>query len=74
MAEMEQSMRIVEQALDAIPAGPVNVDHEGRPIDPAAYVDQGKQGKKQGVVADMDGLDVQPRAEDACALGDVGGR
>src|SRR5437016_8223136 len=50
MAEMEQSMRIAEQALDAIPAGPVNVDHEGRPIDPAAYVDQGKQGKTQGLL------------------------
>src|SRR5712691_2373696 len=50
MAEMEQSMRIAEQALDAIPAGPVNVDHEGRPIDPAMYVDQGKQGKTEGLL------------------------
>jgi NADH-quinone oxidoreductase subunit D len=50
MTEMEQSMRIAEQALDAIPAGPVNVDHEGRPIDPAAYVDQGKQGKTEGLL------------------------
>jgi NADH-quinone oxidoreductase subunit D len=50
MAEMEQSMRIAEQALDAIPAGPVNVDFEGRPIDPAAYVDQGKQGKTEGLL------------------------
>src|SRR5882672_2590886 len=43
MAEMEQSMRIVEQALAAIPSGPINVDFAGRPIDPASYVDQGKQ-------------------------------
>jgi NADH-quinone oxidoreductase subunit D len=50
MAEMEQSMRIAEQALERMPAGPVNVDHEGRPIDPAAYVDQGKQGKTQGLL------------------------
>jgi NADH-quinone oxidoreductase subunit D len=50
MAEMEQSMRIVEQALAAIPAGPINVDFEGRPIDPAAYVDQGKQGKTEGLL------------------------
>ncbi len=50
MAEMEQSMRIAEQALDAIPGGPINVDFEGRPIDPAAYVDQGKQGKTEGLL------------------------
>jgi NADH-quinone oxidoreductase subunit D len=50
MTEMEQSMRIAERALDTIPSGPVNVDHEGRPIDPAAYVDQGKQGKTEGLL------------------------
>jgi NADH-quinone oxidoreductase subunit D len=50
MTEMEQSMRIAEQALAAIPAGPVNVDFEGRPVDPAAYVDQGKQGKTEGLL------------------------
>jgi NADH-quinone oxidoreductase subunit D len=50
MAEMEQSMRIAEQALAAIPGGPINVDFEGRPIDPATYVDQGKQGKTEGLL------------------------
>ena len=50
MAEMEQSIRIVEQALAMIPGGPVNVDFEGRPIDPAAYVDRGKQGKTDGLL------------------------
>ena len=50
MAEMEQSMRIVEQALTSIPSGPINVDFEGRPIDPAAYVDRGKQGKTEGLL------------------------
>src|SRR5438034_99487 len=50
MAEMEQAMRIAEQALAAIPGGPINVDFEGRPIDPAAYVDQGKQGKTEGLL------------------------
>ncbi len=49
-AEMEQSMRIVEQALDAIPGGPINVDFEGRPMDPATYVDLGKQGKTEGLL------------------------
>jgi NADH-quinone oxidoreductase subunit D len=50
MAEMEQSMRIVEQALASIPSGPINVDFEGRPIDPASYVDRGKQGKTEGLL------------------------
>ena len=50
MAEMEQSIRIVEQGLAMIPGGPVNVDFEGRPIDPAAYVDRGKQGKTDGLL------------------------
>jgi NADH-quinone oxidoreductase subunit D len=50
MAEMEQSMRIVEQALDTIPGGSVNVDFSGSPIDPAAYVDRGKQGKTEGLL------------------------
>jgi len=50
MAEMEQSMRIAEQALDQMPGGPINVDPEGRPLDPAAYVDQGKQGKTEGLL------------------------
>src|SRR5437870_3830401 len=50
MAEMEQSMRIVERAFADIPGGPINVDFEGRPIDPAAYVDRGKQGKADGLL------------------------
>jgi NADH-quinone oxidoreductase subunit D len=50
MAEMEQSMRITEQALDALPGGATNVDHAGKPIDPASYVDRGKQGKTEGLL------------------------
>jgi NADH-quinone oxidoreductase subunit D len=51
MAEMEQSMRIVEQALARLPGGPVNVDAEGRPFTPPAeYVDRGKLGKTQGLL------------------------
>ena len=50
MAEMEQSMRIVEQALAGMPGGAINVDHQGKPIDPAAYVDRGKQGKTEGLL------------------------
>ena len=51
MAEMEQSMRIVEQALTEIPEGPVNVDFEGRPLTPPGeYVDRGKLGKTGGLL------------------------
>lgn len=50
MAEMEQSMRIVEQALEQIPGGPISVDAEGRPLDPARFVDQGKLGKTEGLL------------------------
>ena len=45
MEEMEQSMRIIEQCLRDIPAGPVQVNPEtGRPIPAAEMVDQGKIG------------------------------
>ena len=50
MAEMEQAMRIAEQALATMPGGAINVDFEGRAVDPAAYVDQGKQGKTEGLL------------------------
>jgi NADH-quinone oxidoreductase subunit D len=50
MAEMEQSMRITEQALDGLPGGAIQVDWEGRAIDPATYVDRGKQGKTDGLL------------------------
>jgi len=50
MAEMEQSMRIAEQALEKMPGGAINVDHEGQAIDPATYVDRGKQGKTEGLL------------------------
>jgi NADH-quinone oxidoreductase subunit D len=50
MAEMEQSMRIAEQALATLPGGAINVDFEGREIDPASYVDRGKQGKTEGLL------------------------
>jgi NADH-quinone oxidoreductase subunit D len=50
MGEMEQSMRIAEQAVDQMPGGPIQVDWEGRPVDPGAFVDQGKQGKTEGLL------------------------
>jgi NADH-quinone oxidoreductase subunit D len=57
MEEMEQSMRIVEQALAQIPPGPIQVGYEGRVIPAAAMVDQAKLGKTAGlkaVEADLD--------------------
>jgi NADH-quinone oxidoreductase subunit D len=50
MAEIEQAMRIVEQALGDLPGGAINVDFRGHPMDPAAYVDRGKQGKTGGLL------------------------
>lgn len=44
MEEMRQSIRIVEQAMDGIPGGPVSVDVEGNPIEPAETVDDAKMG------------------------------
>ncbi|OIO91565.1 MAG: NADH dehydrogenase (quinone) subunit D [Armatimonadetes bacterium CG2_30_59_28] len=45
MEEMEQSMRIVEQALRKMPEGPTNVDHAGRIMQPSEMVDAAKVGK-----------------------------
>ncbi len=50
MEEMQQSMRIIEQALDQIPEGPTNVDPEGRVIDPDLMADLGKFGKTAGLL------------------------
>src|SRR5712671_1939317 len=45
MEEMEQSIRIVEQALRDIPPGPIQTDPEtGRPMAAAEMVDDGKMG------------------------------
>ncbi len=49
MEEMEQSLRIVEQALAQIPSGPVNVDHAGRVLPAAAMVDAAKMGQTAGM-------------------------
>ncbi len=48
MEEMEQSMRIVEQALDGLPGGPLNVDHEGRVLPADVMVDEAKMGRVAG--------------------------
>ena len=50
MEEMEQSMRIVEQALERIPAGNVMVDMEGQEIPAAMMVDLAKMGETEGLI------------------------
>jgi NADH-quinone oxidoreductase subunit D len=59
MEEMEQSMRIVEQALQKMPVGPVNVELPG--IDPAKTVDEAKMGRIEGIVEHQ--VDVSPNLE-----------
>jgi NADH-quinone oxidoreductase subunit D len=50
MEEMHQSMRIIEQALHDIPAGPVRVDPAtGHPIPAAEMVDEGKMGNIRAI-------------------------
>ena len=49
MEEMEQSMRIVEQALAQIPGGPLNIDYEGNVIPADVMVDEAKMGRTAGM-------------------------
>ena len=48
MEEMEQSMRIVEQALRQLPSGPLNVDGAGRVLPADVMVDEAKMGRVAG--------------------------
>lgn len=48
MEEMEQSMRIIEQALAQIPEGPINVDPEGHVLPADVMVDEAKMGRVAG--------------------------
>jgi NADH-quinone oxidoreductase subunit D len=48
MEEMEQSFRIVEQALAGLPGGPLNVDHEGKILPADVMVDEAKMGRVKG--------------------------
>jgi NADH-quinone oxidoreductase subunit D len=54
MEEMQQSMRMIEQALREIPPGPVRVHPEtGHPIAAAEMVDEGKIGNIPAIVDDV---------------------
>lgn len=48
MEEMQQSLRIVEQALDQLPGGSIMVDTRGRAVPAAWMVDEAKMGRTQG--------------------------
>jgi len=48
MEEMEQSMRIIEQAFKQMPKGEIMVDNKGRVIPAAMMVDEAKIGHTQG--------------------------
>lgn len=50
MEEMEQSLRIVEQAFAQMPAGNFMVDTEGREIPAAMMVDLAKMGQTEGLI------------------------
>ncbi|MSR77761.1 MAG: NADH-quinone oxidoreductase subunit D [Candidatus Omnitrophica bacterium] len=57
MDEMEQSIRIIEQALDQIPQGPVLLGTDGKVIPAEDMVDEAKMGRVEGLgfrVADFD--------------------
>lgn len=49
MEEMEQSLRIVEQALKQIPGGAIQVDLEGKVIPAAAACDEAKMGRVEAL-------------------------
>lgn len=45
MEEMQQSMRIIEQALEQMPEGHIMVDTDGKVMPASAFRDEGKKGK-----------------------------
>lgn len=53
MEEMEQSLRILEQALDQIPGGPVLLDTDGNVIPADEMVDEAKMGRTYGSLDDV---------------------
>ena len=59
MEEMQQSMLIIQQALEKMPGGPINVDVPL--IEPAETVDEAKMGRIEGLVDHQ--VDVSPNLE-----------
>jgi len=50
MEEVEQSVRIIEQCLERIPGGDINVDHKGNLIPASKMADLGKFGHTKGLL------------------------
>ena len=50
MEEVEQSVRIIEQCLEKIPDGDINVDPEGKIIPASKMADLGKFGQTKGLL------------------------
>jgi len=57
MEEMEQSLRITEQALGQIPEGPVLLDTEGNVMPADQMADEGKIGRIEGLVGKSAAVD-----------------
>ncbi len=57
MAEMEQSLRIIEQCFQQIPDGPIAADLTGAVIPAAQMVDSAKMGQTEGLMEDEVSLD-----------------
>ena len=57
MAEMEQSLRIIEQCLQQIPDGAVAADLAGCVVPASQMVDSAKMGETQGLIEDEVALD-----------------
>lgn len=57
MAEMEQSLRIIEQCLQLIPDGPIASELSGEIIPAAQMVDRAKMGETEGLIVDQVDLD-----------------
>jgi NADH-quinone oxidoreductase subunit D len=49
MEEMRQSLRIVEQAMQQMPKGPINVDYQGKVMEAHDMVDKAKMGLTRGL-------------------------
>jgi NADH-quinone oxidoreductase subunit D len=57
MAEMEQSLRMIEQCFEMIPDGPISGELSGEVIPAAQMVDKAKMGETEGLIQDEVALD-----------------
>lgn len=57
MAEMEQSLRMIEQCFQQIPDGPIVGNLTGEIISAAQMVDKAKMGETEGLITDQVDLD-----------------